>query len=156
MLLAACKQKYNSLFLGLSPVLDSSCTTKLVNCTLKSNSCGIWRSRQPVIYSVQCHASCEKLVINFVMENDIKMFFFFYLGNFWMNPQYWLHVLPVEDSKKSPSTCNVVISLMQKHSTKHRNRAPHLFIGFLLYKVQRIALIFLLSPNMKMSSPCRL
>ncbi|NXI26136.1 CAN14 protein, partial [Sterrhoptilus dennistouni] len=55
-------------------------------------------------------------------------------GNFWMNPQYWLNVLPVEDSKKSPSTCNVVISLMQKHSTKHRNRAPHLFIGFLLYK----------------------
>ncbi|XP_066034232.1 calpain-14-like [Chamaea fasciata] len=57
-------------------------------------------------------------------------------GNFWMNPQYWLNVLPVEDSKKSPSTCNVVISLMQKHSTKHRNRAPHLFIGFLLYKVK--------------------
>ncbi|NWZ38845.1 CAN14 protein, partial [Brachypodius atriceps] len=55
-------------------------------------------------------------------------------GNFWMNPQYWLHVLPVEDSKKSPSTCNVVISLMQKHSSKHRNRAPHLFIGFSLYK----------------------
>uniref|UniRef100_U3KA85 Calpain 14 n=1 Tax=Ficedula albicollis TaxID=59894 RepID=U3KA85_FICAL len=55
-------------------------------------------------------------------------------GNFWMNPQYWLNVLPVEDSKKSPSACNVVISLMQKHSTKHRNRAPHLFIGFLLYK----------------------
>ncbi|NXO22530.1 CAN14 protein, partial [Cisticola juncidis] len=54
-------------------------------------------------------------------------------GNFWMNPQYWLNVLPVEDSKKSPRTCNVVISLMQKHSTKHRNRAPHLFIGFLLY-----------------------
>ncbi|NXT10206.1 CAN14 protein, partial [Prunella fulvescens] len=58
----------------------------------------------------------------------------FYNGNFWMNPQYWLNVLPVEDSKKSPNTCNVVISLMQKHSTKHRNRAPHLFIGFLLYK----------------------
>ncbi|XP_072783580.1 calpain-14 isoform X6 [Taeniopygia guttata] len=56
-------------------------------------------------------------------------------GNFWMNPQYWLNVLPVEDSKKSPSTCSVVISLMQKYSTKHRNRAPHLFIGFLLYKV---------------------
>ncbi|KAJ7414591.1 Calpain-14 [Willisornis vidua] len=56
-------------------------------------------------------------------------------GNFWMNPQYWLNVLPVEDSKKSLNSCNVVISLMQKHSSKHRNRAPHLFIGFLLYKV---------------------
>ncbi|NXN87181.1 CAN14 protein, partial [Bombycilla garrulus] len=77
-------------------------------------------------------------------------------GNFWMNPQYWLNVLPVEDSKKSPSTCSVVISLMQKHSTKHRNRAPHLFIGFLLYKVQRIALLFLLLPNRRTSSPYRL
>ncbi|NWS22236.1 CAN14 protein, partial [Pachyramphus minor] len=55
-------------------------------------------------------------------------------GNFWMNPQYWLNVLPVEDSKKSLNSCNVVISLMQKHSNKHRNRAPHIFIGFLLYK----------------------
>ncbi|XP_050750445.1 calpain-14-like [Gymnogyps californianus] len=59
-------------------------------------------------------------------------------GTFWMNPQYWLNVLPVEDSKKSLDSCNVVISLMQKHSSKHRNRAPHLFIGFSLYKVQRI------------------
>ncbi|NXN44616.1 CAN14 protein, partial [Rhinoptilus africanus] len=55
-------------------------------------------------------------------------------GTFWMNPQYWLNVLPVEDSKKSSGSCNVVISLMQKHSSKHRNRAPHLFIGFSLYK----------------------
>ncbi|NXY87179.1 CAN14 protein, partial [Alcedo cyanopectus] len=59
-------------------------------------------------------------------------------GTFWMNPQYWLKVLP-EDSKKSLGSCNVVISLMQKHSSKHRNRAPHLFIGFGLYKVGRIA-----------------
>ncbi|NXF91131.1 CAN14 protein, partial [Eubucco bourcierii] len=55
-------------------------------------------------------------------------------GTFWMNPQYWLNVLPTEDSKRSLSSCNVVISLMQKHSSKHRNRAPHLFIGFSLYK----------------------
>ncbi|NXS60851.1 CAN14 protein, partial [Brachypteracias leptosomus] len=57
-------------------------------------------------------------------------------GNFWMNPQYYLNVLPVEDSKRSLGSCNVVISLMQKHSSKHRNRAPHLFIGFSLYKYQ--------------------
>ncbi|KAM9607982.1 calpain-14-like [Morphnus guianensis] len=56
-------------------------------------------------------------------------------GSFWMNPQYWLKVLPAEDSKKRLGSCNVVISLMQKHSSKHRNRAPHLFIGFALYKV---------------------
>ncbi|NXC39385.1 CAN14 protein, partial [Penelope pileata] len=57
---------------------------------------------------------------------------------FWMNPQYWLNILPSEDSKKSLGSCNVVISLMQKHSSKHRNRAPHLFIGFSLYKQEEI------------------
>ncbi|XP_025916229.1 calpain-14 [Apteryx mantelli] len=56
---------------------------------------------------------------------------------FWMNPQYWLEVLPAEDSKKSLGSCNVLVSLIQKHSSKHRNRAHHLFIGFSLYKVQR-------------------
>ncbi|NXL94388.1 CAN14 protein, partial [Alectura lathami] len=54
---------------------------------------------------------------------------------FWMNPQYWLNILPNEDSKKTSGSCSVVISLMQKHSSKHRNRAPHLFIGFSLYKI---------------------
>ncbi|NXV84240.1 CAN14 protein, partial [Atlantisia rogersi] len=57
-------------------------------------------------------------------------------GTFWMNPQYWLNVLPAEDSKKSLGSCNVVISLMQKYSSKHRNLAPHLFIGFSLFKYQ--------------------
>ncbi|NXP72236.1 CAN14 protein, partial [Ramphastos sulfuratus] len=57
-------------------------------------------------------------------------------GTFWMNPQYWLNVLPAEDSKRSLSSCKVAISLMQKYSSKHRNRAPHLFIGFSLYKYQ--------------------
>lgn len=52
-----------------------------------------------------------------------------------MNPQYLLDVLPVEDSKKSLGSCNVVISLIQKPSSKHRNRASHLSIGFSLYKV---------------------
>uniref|UniRef100_A0A8C3L4J3 Calpain 14 n=1 Tax=Chrysolophus pictus TaxID=9089 RepID=A0A8C3L4J3_CHRPC len=56
-------------------------------------------------------------------------------GMFWMNPQYWLNILASEDSKRNLGSCSVVISLMQKHSSKHRNRAPHLFIGFSLYKV---------------------
>lgn len=73
--------------------------------------------------------------MNFVKENDIKTFFLFCLGTFWMNPQYLLDVLPVEDSKKSLVSCNVVISLIQKPSSKHRNRASHLSIGFSLYKV---------------------
>ncbi|OXB82813.1 UNVERIFIED_CONTAM: hypothetical protein H355_010383 [Colinus virginianus] len=56
-------------------------------------------------------------------------------GMLWMNPQYWLNILASEDNKKNVGSCSVVISLMQKHSSKHRNRAPHLFIGFSLYKV---------------------
>ncbi|NXJ04986.1 CAN14 protein, partial [Odontophorus gujanensis] len=59
-------------------------------------------------------------------------------GMFWMNPQYWLNILASEDNKKNLGSCNVVISLMQKHSSKHRNRAPHLFIGFSLYKQEEI------------------
>ncbi|POI31739.1 hypothetical protein CIB84_004510 [Bambusicola thoracicus] len=58
-------------------------------------------------------------------------------GMFWMNPQYWLNILASEDNKRNLGSCSVVISLMQKHSSKHRNRAPHLFIGFSLYKVAR-------------------
>ncbi|XP_010209744.1 PREDICTED: calpain-14 [Tinamus guttatus] len=55
---------------------------------------------------------------------------------FWMNPQYCLKVLPAEDSRKSLGSCKVLVSLIQKHSSKHRNRAHHHFIGFSLYKVQ--------------------
>ena len=155
-LLVSGEWKCSSLFPGRPPFLHSGCTAKLVNCTLRSNPCGVGRSRPPVTYSFWCQALCGKLATSFVKENDIKMFFLFCLGTFWMNPQYWLNVLPVEDSKKSLCSCNVVISMMQKHTSKHRNRAPHLFIGFSLYKVWRIALTFLLSPSRDTSSPLKL
>ncbi|XP_019405117.1 PREDICTED: calpain-14 [Crocodylus porosus] len=58
-----------------------------------------------------------------------------YNGTFWMNPQYWLKVLPGDSSKRSLHSCSVLVSLIQKHSSKHRNRVPHLYIGFSVYKV---------------------
>ncbi|NXE47265.1 CAN14 protein, partial [Casuarius casuarius] len=69
---------------------------------------------------------------------------------FWMNPQYWLEVLPAEDSKKSLGSCSVLVSLIQKHSSKHRNRAHHLFIGFSLYKVKNEYSVILVESNKKL------
>ncbi|KAM9382133.1 LOW QUALITY PROTEIN: calpain-14 [Phaethornis superciliosus] len=78
------------------------------------------------------------------------------LCTFWMNSQYGLYALPVEDSKEGLCSFDLVISLMQKQSIKHQNQTPLLFIGFSLYKLWRISLPFLLSPNRKTSSPCKL
>ncbi|KAG8123352.1 hypothetical protein E2320_018765 [Naja naja] len=58
-------------------------------------------------------------------------------GSFWMNPQYLLKVLQGNGSKRSLYSCSVLVSLIQKHSGKHRNRAPHLHIGLSLYKVDQ-------------------
>ncbi|XP_007426250.1 calpain-14 [Python bivittatus] len=58
-------------------------------------------------------------------------------GSFWMNPQYLLKVLQGNGSKRSLYSCSVLVSLIQKHSGKHRNRVPHFHIGFSLYKVQK-------------------
>ncbi|XP_026537625.1 calpain-14 [Notechis scutatus] len=58
-------------------------------------------------------------------------------GSFWMNPQYLLKVLPGNGSKRSLYSCSVLVSLIQKHSGKHRNRVPHLHIGLSLYKVDQ-------------------
>ncbi|KAL7987418.1 hypothetical protein Chor_006337 [Crotalus horridus] len=59
-------------------------------------------------------------------------------GSFWTNPQYLLKVLQGNGSKRSLYSCSVLVSLIQKHSGKHRNRVPHLHIGLSLYKVKRI------------------
>ncbi|KAM6459277.1 calpain-14-like [Liasis olivaceus] len=58
-------------------------------------------------------------------------------GSFWMNPQYLLKVLQGNGSKRSLYSCSVLVSLIQKHSGKHRNRVPHFHIGFSLYKVDQ-------------------
>ncbi|XP_074844682.1 calpain-14-like [Carettochelys insculpta] len=54
---------------------------------------------------------------------------------FWMNPQYWLQVLPGDGSKNSLRSCSVLVSLIQKPRSKHRNWAPLLPIGISIFKV---------------------
>nr|XP_056709343.1 calpain-14-like [Euleptes europaea] len=56
---------------------------------------------------------------------------------FWMNPQYQLKVLQGNGSKRSLYSCSVLVSLIQKHNSKHRNQMPHLHIGFYVYKKNR-------------------
>ncbi|XP_015269231.1 PREDICTED: calpain-14-like [Gekko japonicus] len=53
---------------------------------------------------------------------------------FWMNPQYQLNVLQGNGSKRSLYSCSVLVSLIQKHNSKHRNQMPHLHIGFYVFK----------------------
>ncbi|XP_028927974.1 calpain-14 [Ornithorhynchus anatinus] len=54
---------------------------------------------------------------------------------FWMNPQYQLTVLRADDGRKSRKSYPVLISLIQKPPNSHRNRRPHLPIGFSVFRV---------------------
>ncbi|XP_066479406.1 calpain-14 [Tiliqua scincoides] len=54
---------------------------------------------------------------------------------FWTNPQYQLKVLQGNGSKRSMYSCSVLVCLIQKHSSKHRNRMPHFHIGLSVFKV---------------------
>ncbi|XP_048360893.1 calpain-14-like [Sphaerodactylus townsendi] len=66
------------------------------------------------------------------------------MDTFWMNPQYQLKVLQGNGSKRSLYSCSVLVSLIQKHNSKHRNQMPHFHIGFYVYKV---GLIFCVCRN---------
>uniref|UniRef100_K7GJ53 Calpain 14 n=1 Tax=Pelodiscus sinensis TaxID=13735 RepID=K7GJ53_PELSI len=56
---------------------------------------------------------------------------------FWMNPQYWLDVYQGDGSKRSLCSCSMLVSLIQKPRSKHRNDAPPLPIGLSIFKVSR-------------------
>ncbi|XP_062981462.1 calpain-14-like [Elgaria multicarinata webbii] len=58
-------------------------------------------------------------------------------GTFWMNPQYLLKVLQGNSSNRSLYSCSVLVSLIQKHNSKHRNQMPHLHIGLSIYKANK-------------------
>lgn len=66
---------------------------------------------------------------------------FSFSDSFWTNPQYQLKVLQGNASKRSMYSCNVLVCLMQKHNSKHRNRMPHLHIGLSIFKVGGIFFI---------------
>ncbi|XP_078239967.1 calpain-14 [Pogona vitticeps] len=62
---------------------------------------------------------------------------------FWMNPQYLLKVLQGNGSKRSLYSCSVLVSLIQKHNSTHRNRRPHFHIGLSIYKLtQEVLVVF--------------
>ncbi|XP_062824839.1 calpain-14 [Anolis carolinensis] len=69
-------------------------------------------------------------------------------NTFWMNPQYLLKVLRGNGSKGSLYSHSVLISLIQKHNNKHRNRMPHLPIGLTVYKVGGTGMFLLLRSHL--------
>ncbi|XP_060269832.1 calpain-14 [Ovis aries] len=56
---------------------------------------------------------------------------------FWKNPQFLLSIWRPQEGRRSRSLCSVLVSLLQKPRHRHRNRKPHLAIGFYLFRVSR-------------------
>ncbi|XP_027624112.1 calpain-14 isoform X2 [Tupaia chinensis] len=54
---------------------------------------------------------------------------------FWKNPQFLLSVWRPEQGQRSLKPCSVLVSLLQKPRHRHRNRKPHLSIGFYLFRM---------------------
>ncbi|KAK1333176.1 hypothetical protein QTO34_006713 [Cnephaeus nilssonii] len=53
---------------------------------------------------------------------------------FWRNPQFLLSVWRPRESRMFLMPCSVLVSLLQKPRHRHRNRKPHLAIGFYLFR----------------------
>ncbi|XP_061012224.1 calpain-14 isoform X2 [Dama dama] len=56
---------------------------------------------------------------------------------FWKNPQFLLSVWRPQEGRRSQMLCSVLVSLLQKPRHRHRNRKPHLAIGFYLFRVNQ-------------------
>ncbi|XP_054584495.1 calpain-14 [Eptesicus fuscus] len=56
---------------------------------------------------------------------------------FWRNPQFLLSVWRPQESRMFLMPCSVLVSLLQKPRHRHRNRKPHLAIGFYLFRMSR-------------------
>uniref|UniRef100_G1Q947 Calpain 14 n=1 Tax=Myotis lucifugus TaxID=59463 RepID=G1Q947_MYOLU len=56
---------------------------------------------------------------------------------FWRNPQFLLSVWRPQEGRMFPMPCSVLVSLLQKPRHRHRNRKPHLAIGFYLFRVDK-------------------
>ncbi|XP_056673380.1 calpain-14 [Monodelphis domestica] len=62
----------------------------------------------------------------------------YYRDTFWMNPQFQLTVLRADESKNFSKPCRVLVSLMQKSKSRHRNQILHLPIGIFLFWVNEL------------------
>uniref|UniRef100_A0A8C3W9Y4 Calpain 14 n=1 Tax=Catagonus wagneri TaxID=51154 RepID=A0A8C3W9Y4_9CETA len=56
---------------------------------------------------------------------------------FWKNPQFLLSVWRPQEGKRLHMPCSVLLSLLQKPRHRHRNRKPHLAIGFYLFRMSK-------------------
>lgn len=67
---------------------------------------------------------------------DLSPLLFPARNTFWRNPQFLLSVWrPQKGGGMIPMPCSVLVSLLQKPRHRHRNRKPHLAIGFYLFRV---------------------
>nr|KAF6328588.1 calpain 14 [Pipistrellus kuhlii] len=58
-------------------------------------------------------------------------------NTFWRNPQFLLTVWRPQEGRMFLTPCSVLVSLLQKPRHRHRNRKPHLAIGFYLFRMSR-------------------
>lgn len=66
---------------------------------------------------------------------DLSHLLFSARDTFWRNPQFLLSVWRPQESRMFLMPCSVLVSLLQKPRHRHRNRKPHLAIGFYLFRV---------------------
>lgn len=78
---------------------------------------------------------------------------------FWKNPQFLLSIWSPQEDRRFLMPCSVLVSLLQKPRHRHRNRKPHLAIGFYLFRVRACSLtghlppLGILPPRFLSSSP---
>uniref|UniRef100_A0ABI7WSU6 Calpain 14 n=1 Tax=Felis catus TaxID=9685 RepID=A0ABI7WSU6_FELCA len=56
---------------------------------------------------------------------------------FWKNPQFLLSVWSLQEGRRFPMPCSVLVSLLQRPRHRHRNWKPHLAIGFYLFRLSK-------------------
>ncbi|TKC35105.1 hypothetical protein EI555_000876 [Monodon monoceros] len=54
---------------------------------------------------------------------------------FWKNPKFLLSVWRPQEGRRFQMPCSVLVSLLRKPRHRHRNKKPHLAIGFYLFRV---------------------
>ncbi|MBV97906.1 Calpain-14, partial [Eschrichtius robustus] len=59
------------------------------------------------------------------------------LDTFWKNPQFLLLVWRPQEGRKFQMPCSMLVSLLQKPRHRHRNKKPHLAIGFYLFRMSK-------------------
>uniref|UniRef100_A0A4W4HLQ9 Calpain catalytic domain-containing protein n=1 Tax=Electrophorus electricus TaxID=8005 RepID=A0A4W4HLQ9_ELEEL len=58
-----------------------------------------------------------------------------YAESFWRNPQYRIKIPAMSPDQQEPQGLNLLVSLMQKPVSKHRDSQPQLHIGFTVFPV---------------------